>query len=1208
MILLFSQLTQQSCGVFVCGDKDSNKQSELPVYAYAEIVTAQLKVEVARHLSEDREKLADFIRELDDGPRIDRRRIPLGLLATDHSGYCSFDLEVLGKTLDEIALEPLEGFEYLKVISGLWVAPIGTPPANILESRELQISPDGFLVLISVSSENPPPRWTGIKLPSLQTPRLVDWRFSPGSFSANPELLIGAEACENIIPAQHSLRTFRFAELIRYHDIQIKLSTHDRSTDSGPTEFIAHAGIALEYRTDWYHLGHSLGQVSHSQPLAPCESVKLAIINWSRQDDIHREDNQTVTENLLHEQYRDRFIEESVNATLREHQSGGSFMAGLGAAAQGAFSANAAGAAVLSIGGATSSSSGTRSIAANSVQKVTDTIKQATSATRDLYGTVVIQANQAEQNALETRTFTNNNHCHTLTILYYEVLRHLRVVTRCVAIRPILLVDYDLADFEDVATIRIHRTMLEPALLDARLAPGFDAAEKLKCLQIDAQADAKSVNYSFYEFNAEWITGSNEESQSKLWYSLVMKDGTVIKLQRFPSVPGDPALHTGFPFTGSKGGYAQSSLRPPGGAVEFSKIAAIRVEFFGGDLRRNNGDWVGGDWVLGALRFTGRHGGGEHRVFDGLLNAALVVGFGAPPGQNPDLAVLDIGVWSPSEGALVASPQMSEVDLPEPERCHLARLKEHLVAYKYYYSRIVWLTADPNERADLFDLHQVSGSSATLLDIIENRPLEVLGHSVAFPVSVGFWDSIQGRHGISMKDLLRVPKGILAEDLLTIPTRGLFAEAKLGHCNACEEIDDTKYWQWQESPCPCDAPEISDITPGPKGEPPKVDQSTMPSPVVNIVNPPSAPDPTGLANALTLLGTANAFRDMSMSSQLGSLLNTLAQQAPGLLKSTSGQGAVPGASGAHPGSPPSDANPGRSSTEGQPTVSPRTAREADKTIQNSGASPSAKQSALDQNVRNMVGLPKSLDAPRFLSFDVKWWAGGPDMYANFEVLVKDHDNLEYSLGTFETDGLFSATLTEALWKTFTDSGSLAGVRLIARDAKLPPRSLSLNLPVMENDNPTIKSTLPASIPILQQSAFSAPMLVGKTNNIIKPASGSTMRFTAVAARKTVDISVKVTLKGTGELQLEASAAIENKIAAAISLAVLAGGAGTAAGGGGGGPDLGSIAKDLTISLALKVVPKLALEIGGEIQLPITVEFLDHTTLNLQPVPVPTSTL
>ena len=115
-----------------------------------------------------------------------------------------------------------------------------------------------------------------------------------------------------------------------------------------------------------------------------------------------------------------------------------------------------------------------------------------------------------------------------------------------------------------------------------------------------------------------------------------------------------------------------------------------------------------------------------------------------------------------------------------------------------------------------------------------------------------------------------------SEELLSFPVRGVFAEAKLGHCNSCEEMDITRFWDWTESPCP-EAPGIAPVqpvTPGPQQ--PNLTPSSLPSPVVNIVNPPNAPDPTGLATALKVLGTPDIFRDMSGWQELASLLGELA--------------------------------------------------------------------------------------------------------------------------------------------------------------------------------------------------------------------------------------------------------------------------------------------------------------------------------------------
>lgn len=147
-----------------------------------------------------------------------------------------------------------------------------------------------------------------------------------------------------------------------------------------------------------------------------------------------------------------------------------------------------------SLGGSTSNSSGTRDIAASTVQKLSDNITQASSAKRELQSTVVVHSTQAEHEAIETRTVVNYNHSHALTILYYEVLRHYRVVTEFVRRRPALLTNihggiaYRVTPappstqppYDDIwwPAIYENREVLEAALLDVRFKDCFDIVER----------------------------------------------------------------------------------------------------------------------------------------------------------------------------------------------------------------------------------------------------------------------------------------------------------------------------------------------------------------------------------------------------------------------------------------------------------------------------------------------------------------------------------------------------------------------------------------------------------------------------------------------------------------------------------------------------------------------------------------------------------
>lgn len=71
-------------------------------------------------------------------------------------------------------------------------------------------------------------------------------------------------------------------------------------------------------------------------------------------------------------------------------------------------------------------------------------------------------------------------------------------------------------------------------------------------------------------------------------------------------------------------------------------------------------------------------------------------------------------------------------------------------------------------------------------------------------------------------------------------------------------------------------PEISGIQPGPQEQIPSLTPSQLPSNVIQITQPTAAPDPTGIANALKVLGTPNIFRNMSGLDEMSTLLGKLA--------------------------------------------------------------------------------------------------------------------------------------------------------------------------------------------------------------------------------------------------------------------------------------------------------------------------------------------
>lgn len=142
---------------------------------------------------------------------------------------------------------------------------------------------------------------------SLQNPGLTDWRLSPASFAASPKTLLGENGCEELVPSNLALQEFVLRQLVRLAD--------------GPAAGIPSAykrAYVDEYKVSWYSLGHSLGEILYSLPLAPGETVKLAVIDWSWDSLTQRAEQTKLTEEVLHQTHRDRTITETVKAGLKE--------------------------------------------------------------------------------------------------------------------------------------------------------------------------------------------------------------------------------------------------------------------------------------------------------------------------------------------------------------------------------------------------------------------------------------------------------------------------------------------------------------------------------------------------------------------------------------------------------------------------------------------------------------------------------------------------------------------------------------------------------------------------------------------------------------------------------------------------------------------------------------------------------------------------
>lgn len=209
-------------------------------------------------------------------------------------------------------------------------------------------------------------------------------------------------------------------------------------------------GTLNVYKQSWTRVGHSLGKLLHSLTLAPCESTKVSIIEWSRTERGQRGERTTAREQKNHELYRERMIEEIVEGMVKEDQWGSSSSVQGGIGISGGIAGvigGALGAVGLSIGGgaaySSSESHGRRELQASTVQNLTDSVVQGASSMRSLRSNIVTQSQQIERDEVRTRAVENHNRNHAMTVEYFQVLEHYNVHTELIEETDVLMVPYD---------------------------------------------------------------------------------------------------------------------------------------------------------------------------------------------------------------------------------------------------------------------------------------------------------------------------------------------------------------------------------------------------------------------------------------------------------------------------------------------------------------------------------------------------------------------------------------------------------------------------------------------------------------------------------------------------------------------------------------------------------------------------------------------
>ena len=528
----------------------------------------------------------------------------------------------------------------------------------------------------------------------------------------------------------------------------------------------AQSGTINVYESCFSPDGYSLGELSYSTTLAPCESVKIAIENWFRKDKSVRSESTSRSETLENEVIRTKSVQEFIKSKLTEHK----FNIGLSAAFK--IKKPPIGAA-LSLGYAM----GTRKSTTEMVQDINETHRQLSSAYSSYNSIAIYETTQTESRDVTTRHIRNHNHCHTLTLMYFEIIQNLRVTTEHTEIRDGIFVQYPTPCFT-MRDVIAHRHIFREVLLDRQLVECLDSI----CLD-DYACDCSGETND----DGDGGGGNNNNNCPATVTELHVKVRTADKT-----------------FAGSEGnlyllvklnGAVQQFFIPhaPDPKYKKNKLYETTIPIpptCVTDITQVGLELVGTDKIILAnldISYTCQEApGNTYFLFNAglnnleLKNAQKMLDVPVSP-ELPDLTPPD----DPTPPAVIAEQ--------EAKSCCENNLLQHLNCNKLFYYKILWMLEDENARAVRFQNYTISGQP--LIDKIENAPLGVIGDWVAFA------------------EAGTTPQIPIDPDTNTTtihaPTGSLFSEAILGQCGSCETIDDSVFWDWTGKTCPDSAPDIT---------------------------------------------------------------------------------------------------------------------------------------------------------------------------------------------------------------------------------------------------------------------------------------------------------------------------------------------------------------------------------------------------------------
>ncbi|MCK9373004.1 MAG: hypothetical protein M0P91_07385 [Sulfuricurvum sp.] len=685
--------------------------------------------------------------------------------------------------------------------------------------------------------------------------------------------------------------------------------------DETPTVYenttIAH-GHLLHFKQQWKADGYSLGDLLYSLPLAPCQEKQIAILDWDRNERAGRSENQSVYESLEAEISRDRDISEIINSSFSENINArstnktSSTSGGIGGGVGGFISGIAFGiAGGVSHSGASSTSTASqnsaRNLSGSSLNRLQDNVSQSASSLRGQRSTVIQTVGQNENLSVQTEVIKNNNHCHAMTVEYFEVLRHYAIEQNLADVQECLFVPLPMSHFDHAKVLRWSNT-LRRGIYGTKLRRGFDAIERIETnyansdfpvgSYCDETIEEFSGNFTItFDFKRPYIKSVEEATKTEEYDLSIPFPWFIGKMvfhleQEVPLSEAEkdaifeeqyaPAIVRSFIET-----LQIDAIADNGAEVRldldytilstYRKRAPLQVSIASKSLQNITRRQIkhlrfrANTIVTAASKIILRSGYLHYRtvhmseyilrnahINNDIINSVEIHG-GFTIVYTTDAALL----YTPMNTNEQRNPRKED---REAAAALIAFLNEHMeMSHK-----LIWGSMDGSRLFGLLDGYIAPNSGGrSVASVVENKIMGIVGNNLILKVVPGERLDPVFR---GVEDLMGFYQPTAKPDpfRISVPTKGVYAESVMGRCNSCEEIDDSRHWRFEDAPCGTKPTAIGTVsTDSRRSDPGNLQVKDFPTSIITMQNAPSAPDPTGLAAAYSLLGKSDAFKDMT---------------------------------------------------------------------------------------------------------------------------------------------------------------------------------------------------------------------------------------------------------------------------------------------------------------------------------------------------------